>query len=92
MLTRAAGAYRGALVVRSALAPIDVAKLEINLAYALGLLWRCGSGEGLLDEALGLIDEAIALIGETGEERQHLRDAEQARASILEARARRTAA
>ncbi|ACK49249.1 hypothetical protein Msil_0270 [Methylocella silvestris BL2] len=90
LLTRAADAYRGALVVREELEPIDVAKLQINLAYALGLLWSCDGGDDLLDEALLLVDEAIALIGET-EERQHVCDAEQARASIVEALGRRAA-
>ncbi|WP_395696734.1 hypothetical protein [Methylocella sp.] len=85
LLGRAADSYRNALKAREALAPDDVARIEINLAYALGLIWTRRRDEALLDEALAHVEDAAALLREGGDP-QHLRAAEAARANLIEAR------
>ncbi len=84
LLQRAAAAYRGALASSAGRAPVDLAKIEINLAYALGLTWNLTRDRRMLDEALTLLDAAILVIKET-DEQKHIGDAEQARRTILDA-------
>ncbi|WP_395667136.1 hypothetical protein [Methylocella sp.] len=85
LLARAAEAYRGALKVRDAITPQEVARIEINLAYALGLSWTGARDDALLDEALAHVEDAIALLRESGDA-EHLAAAEAARRNILDAR------
>ena len=91
LLQRAAAAYRAALSTVDARAPVNAAKIKINLAYALGLLWNGTRNRQMLDEALAMLDGAIATIKGTPE-RQHVADAERARERILAALARAEAA
>jgi tetratricopeptide (TPR) repeat protein len=84
LLSRAAAAYRAALSTADGQAPVDAAKIKINLAYALGLLWNGTRNRQMLNEALAMLDGAIAAIKGTTE-RQHVADAERARERILAA-------
>ncbi|MGA2636880.1 hypothetical protein [Methylocella sp.] len=84
LLRRAAAAYRAALSTVDGRAPVDAAKIKINLAYALGLLWNGTRNRQMLNEALAMLDGAIATIKGTPE-RQHVADAERARERILAA-------
>ncbi len=91
LLRRAAAAYRAALAASDGRAPIEAAKIKINLAYALGLLWNGTRNRQMLNEALAMLDGAIAAITET-EEHEHVADAERARERILAALAQAEAA
>ena len=84
LLRRAAAAYRAALSTADGRAPVDAAKIKINLAYALGLLWNGTRNRQMLNEALAMLDGAITAIKGTSE-RQHVADAERARERILAA-------
>lgn len=85
LAARAAGAFRGALDAGAALSPLEIAKIEINLACALGFQWNVARDDALLDEALIRIEDAIARLDEAGE-RDHIGDAEHARRTILNAK------
>ena len=91
LLSRAAAAYRAALAAADGRAPVDIAKIKINLAYALGLLWNGTRNRQMLSEALAMLDAAIAAIRGTHED-QHVADAERAREKILAALAQAEAA
>jgi hypothetical protein len=91
LLSRAAAAYRAALSAADGRAPVEAAKIKINLAYALGLLWNGTRNRQMLTEALAMLDAAIAAIKGT-DENQHVADAECAREKILAALAQAGAA
>jgi tetratricopeptide (TPR) repeat protein len=78
VLRRAAGAYRAALATPGERAAVDSAKIRINLAYALGLLWNVSRDRRCLDEALAVLERAISMLEGTPE-RAHVADAERAR-------------
>ncbi len=84
LLRRAVSAYKAALATVDGHAPLDAAKIKINLAYALGLLWNGTRDRQMLNEALAMVDGAIATIKGTPE-RHHVADAERAREKILAA-------
>jgi tetratricopeptide (TPR) repeat protein len=82
LLRRAAAAYRAALATPGGRAPVDNAKIKINLAYALGLLWNGMRDRQMLKEALAMLDGAISMLKGT-QESQHVADAERARDQIV---------
>lgn len=81
LLRRAAAAYRAALSAADGTAAVEIAKIRINLAFALGLLWNSVRDRQILQEALAMLDGAISTIKGTAEE-QHVADAERARETI----------
>ncbi len=90
VLRRAAGAYRDALASSDAIPPVDVAKIKVNLAYALGLLWNVTRERRMLDDALAMLDAAIPIIKDT-QEKRHVKNAEKARDTVLAALAQAAA-
>ena len=90
VLQRAATAYRDALAGSDAISPVDVARVKVNLAYALGLIWNKTRDRPMLDEALAMLDAAIPIIKDT-KEKQHVENAERARETVLAALAREAA-
>jgi hypothetical protein len=82
LLRRAAAAYRAALATPGDRGPVENAKVKINLAYALGLLWNGSRNSQMLHEVLAMLDGAISMLKGTPE-RQHVADAERARETIL---------
>jgi len=85
MLEDAASAYRDALKARPAEdSPFDTAKININLAYTLGMLWNRTRDRRVLDEALDAVEAALGLINQIGA-REHIPTAELARETILAA-------
>jgi tetratricopeptide (TPR) repeat protein len=84
-LKQAACAYRAALKAQPAEAPpLDTARTQTHLAYALGALWNRTRNPQCLEEALGAADAALSILEEAGA-REQLPDAERAREAILAA-------
>jgi tetratricopeptide (TPR) repeat protein len=84
-LKDAASAFRAALEAEpEEAAPLDRARVHINLAYTLGALWNRTRNPKSLNEALGAVNTALSLIKEAGASEQ-MPEAEIARETILAA-------